>query len=316
MAENKDLEVVTKDMADVVSGRIAQLTGEGTLVMPSDYSYGNALKYAMVKIAGVKDRNGKPALEVCTKKSVANALLDMVLQGLSPERTQCYFIVYGNELQMQRSYFGSVVALKRLDPNVGKIVCDIAHEGDTVRWNMTEAGERYAECIETDPMTNHDKPIAMGFCNIYSKTGELLGNTYMTYKEIETCWKHNTAYGKASTHKEFPEEMAKKTLIHRACKFLRNTALESNSAIAESFNRTTEVGFDFNDNNAPGSTSNSKATTTKMSKAEEIKAKYVRQQAEEPQPNVAEKNTEPVEQAQQESEPYPEDDFFFADEVH
>ena len=277
MAENKDLEVVTKDMADVVSGRIAQLTGEGTLVMPSDYSYGNALKYAMVKIAGVKDRNGKPALEVCTKKSVANALLDMVLQGLSPERTQCYFIVYGNELQMQRSYFGSVVALKRLDPNVGKIVCDIAHEGDTVRWNMTEAGERYAECIETDPMTNHDKPIAMGFCNIYSKTGELLGNTYMTYKEIETCWKHNTAYGKASTHKEFPEEMAKKTLIHRACKFLRNTALESNSAIAESFNRTTEVGFDFNDNKAPG-IENTKTSTTKLSKAEEIKAKYVKQE--------------------------------------
>lgn len=53
-------------------------------------------------------------MEVCSRESIANSLLDMVVQGLSPAKTQCYFIVYGNQLQLNRSYFGTQAVLKRL----------------------------------------------------------------------------------------------------------------------------------------------------------------------------------------------------------
>ncbi len=307
MAEN-ELQVTQKEkgIADSVANRVRELSTQEDLALPKGYDYVNALKSAELRIVGIKNRDGKTALDFCTKKSIAQALLDMVLLGLSPERTQCYFVPYGNELTLIPSYFGKVASLKRSVPEVDKIVCDIAHEGDKVRWVRTANGVRYAECIETDPMTNHDKPISMGFCNIYSKTGELLGNAIMTYKEIETCWKHNTGYGKTSTHKEFPEEMAKKVLIGRACKFLKNTSITgANSLVVDAFTRADKAEFDFDDKKAadkPKTTS-----TTKMSKAEEIKAKYVKQEKEEP------KAEEPVDEPPVEEDF--EEDFLFPDEV-
>lgn len=312
MAEN-ELQAVQKGVADSVANRVRELSQQGDFAIPKDYDYVNALKSAELRIVGTKDKNGKSVLDTCTKKSIAQALLDMVLQGLSPERTQCYFIAYGNELQLIPSYFGKVASLKRIVPEVDKIVCDIAHVDDVIAWGRTEDGVRYADHIETDPMKNHDKPIYMGFCNIYSKDGKLLGNAYMTYKEIETCWKHNVAYGKTKTHTEFPEEMAKKVLIGRACKFLKNTAITSvNSLAADAYMRAEKAEFKFDEDK---NTEKPKAaSTTTLSKAEQIKAKYVQQQAEEPQPSVAEKNPEPVEQPK-ETEPYPEEDFFFPNEV-
>ncbi|MCG3082651.1 recombinase RecT, partial [Pseudomonas aeruginosa] len=51
----------------------------------------------------------------CNDTSKPNALLDMVTQGLNPAKNQCYFIPYGNKMQLQRSYHGIVMKLKR-DP--------------------------------------------------------------------------------------------------------------------------------------------------------------------------------------------------------
>src|SRR5699024_11332254 len=75
-------------------------------------------------------RNHRPALEVCSHDSIVKSLLDMTLQGLSPAKDQCYFIVYGNELQMQRSYFGTVAAVKRLD-GVKKVRAEVRSEEHT-----------------------------------------------------------------------------------------------------------------------------------------------------------------------------------------
>ncbi len=48
------------------------------------------------------------------KTSISNALLDMVIQGLSPAKKQCYFIKYGNKVQLMRSYFGTMAVLDRV----------------------------------------------------------------------------------------------------------------------------------------------------------------------------------------------------------
>ncbi|MFH2219090.1 MAG: recombinase RecT, partial [Pseudomonadota bacterium] len=99
MTENqKKYEVAKKGptAVEVVGQRIKALQSEGEIHFPPDYSPQNALRSAWLILQNTQDRNKKPALEVCTKASVYNALFDMVITGLNPEKKQGYFIVYGN----------------------------------------------------------------------------------------------------------------------------------------------------------------------------------------------------------------------------
>ncbi|WP_373786230.1 recombinase RecT, partial [Jeotgalibaca porci] len=96
---SNELAVLQKDITDQISGKLSDLEKTG-LSLPANYNPQNALKSAFFKLQETKDRDGNLALTVCTKESIANSLLDMVVQGLSPAKTQCYFIVYGNALQL------------------------------------------------------------------------------------------------------------------------------------------------------------------------------------------------------------------------
>lgn len=89
----QNISIVQKDVVDTVLSKIKDFEEAGELKLPANYSAANALKSAWLILQETKDRNDKPALVVCTKESVANALLDMVVQGLSPMKKQCYFIV-------------------------------------------------------------------------------------------------------------------------------------------------------------------------------------------------------------------------------
>lgn len=241
---NTTTDLTVKDISDNVLVRINELVDAKKLRLPEGYDAGTSLKFAMLKIQDLQDRNKMPALKVCTTASISKALLNMCIQGLQPEKNQCYFIVYGNELQLTRSYFGTVAALRRANPNVDKVVCDLAHEGDEAEYGYTEYGERYIVRITTDPITNINKPITYGFCNIYSKTGEILGFTIMTWADIQKSWEQSLTYNRDnSVHKKFPSEMAKRTLIARACKFLLNTTTESDSIVTQAFNDTTQAEF-------------------------------------------------------------------------
>ena len=110
----QNLSIVQKDVVDTVLSKIKDFEEAGELKLPTNYSAANALKSAWLILQETKDRNDKPALVVCTKESVANALLDMVVQGLSPMKKQCYFIVYGSKLTLQRSYLGTLAIAKRV----------------------------------------------------------------------------------------------------------------------------------------------------------------------------------------------------------
>ena len=114
-------------LTDRVLDRINQMKTTQDLSLPRNYNASNALNAAFLELQKVQDRSHRPALEVCTQDSIVKALLDMTLQGLSPAKDQCYFIVYGKELQMQRSYFGTVAAVKRLD-GVKKVRAEVVNE--------------------------------------------------------------------------------------------------------------------------------------------------------------------------------------------
>ena len=93
-----ELALVKTDVFDVVEGRVEKLSKSGELHLPGDYSAANALKSAWLILQSTLDRDKKPVLTSCTRDSIANALFDMIVQGLSPAKDQCYFIAYGNQL--------------------------------------------------------------------------------------------------------------------------------------------------------------------------------------------------------------------------
>ncbi len=103
-----------ENISEQVLNKIEKFQADGGLTLPANYSVENHMKSAWLILQSTKDRDGNPALSVCTKDSIANALFDMVLQGLAVSKNQGYFIVYGNKLEFQRSYFGTVALAKRV----------------------------------------------------------------------------------------------------------------------------------------------------------------------------------------------------------
>lgn len=242
MPENKSLIPLEMELSDTVLTKIGDMCDKGELVLHDGYNAGTALRLALLTIKETKDKNGKNALEVCTKASVATSLLNMCIQGLDPSKRQCYFIVYGNQLTLFRSYFGTQAALRRAVPSVNKIVADLVHHGDEVEWAVNQYGERYVSRIITDPVTNMDKPITFGYCNIFDYNGNIIGSTLMSWEQIQTSWKKTRSGG--ATQKEFPEEMAKRTLINRACKHILNSSVESIAPVVAAFNQTTDNEYE------------------------------------------------------------------------
>ncbi|HFQ5616452.1 TPA: recombinase RecT [Streptococcus equi subsp. zooepidemicus] len=226
-------EIVTiqKDITDIVNSKISMLRNEGLVIAPN-YAPANALKSAFFKILKTKDRNKRPALEACTKDSIANSLLEMVTQGLSPAKNQCYFIVYGNELQLQRSYFGTMAVLLQ-QKKIKSIKSEVIYEGDDFELEIVD-GEKKFKKHDTH-WKNQDNPIEGAYCIIEDIDGNTK-LTLMTKKEIDKAWSKTKTSG--GTQKEFPQEMAKKTVINRAAKFFINISDDSD-ILVDSINKTT-----------------------------------------------------------------------------
>lgn len=230
-----ELAVLQKDITDTVSSKLTELEDSG-LQLPANYNAQNALKSAFFKIKEVKDSNKRPALEVCTKESIANTLLDMVTQGLSPAKTQCYFIVYGNSLQLNRSYFGTQAVIKRLN-KVKDIWANVIYEGDVFDYSVADGRERLLK--HETKFENRDKNILGAYAVVKTEDDEIL--TVMTKKEIEASWSQTKTGG--AVQKKFPQEMAKRTVINRAAKAYVNTSDDSDLLI-EAINNTTENEYE------------------------------------------------------------------------
>ena len=221
-----------KGITEAVGKRIKVLEDEG-LALPEQYSAKNALSSAFFTLQKVY------GIEKATQESIANALLDMVTQGLSPAKTQCYFIVYGNELQLQRSYFGTVAALKRLS-NVDKVKAEVIHEGDVFEIGSNEDMEMIVTKFEPK-FENMNKPIIGAFAMIKLASGEI-NYTVMTKEEIDKSWQQSRNKNN-KVQQNFGQEMAKRTVLNRAAKMFINTSDDSD-LLTGAINNTTENEFE------------------------------------------------------------------------
>ncbi|WP_342495725.1 RecT family recombinase [Bacillus sp. FSL K6-0994] len=235
MSNQNQLAHLQKNITDDVNNSLSRLKDEG-LVLPSNYNASNALKSAFFKLQDLKDKDGRPALESCSRESIANSLLDMVVQGLSPAKTQCYFIPYGKQLQLNRSYFGTQAVLKRLT-NVKDIWANVIFEGDVFDYEIDGGREKLIK--HETKFENRDKPI-IGAYAIVKTIDDMELLTVMTKKEIETSWSQAKTKG---VQNKFPQEMAKRTVINRAAKNFINTSDDSD-LLVQAINNSTENEYD------------------------------------------------------------------------
>lgn len=233
-----EISAIQKNITDLVSNRIKELESNG-LALPQKYNAQNALKSAFFAISKVKTKDKQPAITACSKSSIANCLLDMVTQGLSPAKTQCYFIAYGNELQMQRSYFGTIAVLKRLK-EVKDIYAEVIHQDDVFEIGADELGRIIVKKFEPK-FENMDKPLIGAFAVVQETSGEKV-YTIMTKKEIDKSWSKTKAY-KNTVQQDFSQEMAKRTVINRAAKMFVNTSDDSDLMI-DAISRTTSNEYE------------------------------------------------------------------------
>ena len=234
----KELTIVEK-----TSLRIRELEANGNIKFPVNYSPENALKSAHLILQETKTAGKEPVLSACNSTSIANALLDMVVQGLNPVKKQCYFIPYGKQLTLQRSYFGTVTCLKK-NKNIKAVSAQLIYDGDQFKYQIKQG--RIVVTLHEQDFFNVNKDKILGaYCTIVDSEDKEY-TTIMTMEQIKQAWKQSRmnpvdAKGNITgkTHKNFTEEMAKKTVINRGCKMFMNTTLDDD-LFSESFNRTSD----------------------------------------------------------------------------
>lgn len=228
------IAVRKKETIDLVTAKVKEFQDKGELFFPENYSPENALKSAWLILQETQDMNKNPVLEVCSQASIANALLSMVVQGLNPDKKQCYFIAYGKRLVCQRSYFGSMHVAKSVDKNIEDIYASTVYEGDEFEYEIKHGKAKVIKHVQS--LENIDKGKIIGaYATVLYKDGREL-STIMTLDQIKQAWKQSQMkpidekgnIKPGSTHDKFTADMAEKTVINKACKYIINSSDDSN----------------------------------------------------------------------------------------
>ncbi|REC31316.1 RecT protein [Enterococcus pseudoavium] len=235
-------QATQRSLDEQVMNSLGRLQDQG-LEMPPNYSPQNALKSAYFELANNTSGN---LLQMAAgnqemKTSISNALLDMVIQGLSPAKKQAYFIKYGSKVQLMRSYFGTMAVLDRVTGGAD-IRPVVVHEGDEFEIEMDGPDIKVAK--HTTQFENLDNDIKAAYVVIKLQNGKEY-TTVMTKKQIDASWSKSKMKG-AGPQKEFPDEMAKRTVINRAAKYLINTS-NDNDLFVQAAKETMENEFDERD---------------------------------------------------------------------
>lgn len=202
-----------------VLDKINQFQENGDLKLPANYVPENAVRSAYLILLGAVDTNQTPVLQACTKESIANALLDMVLKGLNPAKKQGYFIAYGKKLEFQVSYMGNLNIAKRVAAVID-VTGAIIYEGDEFAYKIDLRTGRKEVTKHEQSFENIDNAKIKGaYATVLFEDGTT-DVEIMNFSQIQLSWQQGKAKGNSPAHKNFPDQMALKTVKNRAVKVL------------------------------------------------------------------------------------------------
>src|SRR5690554_188430 len=272
-----------KTLGDSVQNRIAELSSQGRLDLPENYSVGNALNSAWLIIQDTKDKNGRPALEVCTKESIANALLEMAILGHNPAKKHGYFIVYGNKLTWFPSYFGKSASIKRIKGIDTEPIGTLIYEGDEVELGHNEIGE---EVVVSHKISWEGK-LKNKIVGVYAtvKQGDVIRSAVMTMEDVKEAWLKNP--GMKRDHQTFTGEFAKRTVINRLTKTIIQTS-NDDDLLAETIIKNEYQHYDFEEIDVEVETSKEIATNANTGEVLDIPEEEPQKQEKTEEPEIKE----------------------------
>ncbi|MCS6723543.1 recombinase RecT, partial [Proteus mirabilis] len=143
----------------------------------------------------------------------------MMIQGLDAGKKQGYFIPYGDEVQFQRSYFGTVTMLKRL-PEINDIKAFEYYEDNVPEFEWDIQTMSLSKMKSWNP--NHkSSELAGAFAVIYKNDGSF-ELTNMNIEEIHTSWSKSQNYGQTVWLNSDEEIKAAKAAGHKVKEGTKN----------------------------------------------------------------------------------------------
>jgi recombination protein RecT len=213
-------EVVRRDeVPKTFPAMLEKFKGEIARALPSHLNGDRMARIALTSF------RSNPKLAQCDPRSVFAAIIVASQLGLEPGvMGQCYLIPYKNECQLQIGYQG-LIDLVRRTGKVKRIEAHVVHEKDkfTYRAGLSPILE-HEPCIDGDP----------GPARLAYAVAEFTDGGYhvevMTGQQIEAIRDRSQnvinakKYQKKTPWDTDPDEMWRKTLIRRICKYLPKSA--------------------------------------------------------------------------------------------
>lgn len=214
-AKNTQVAEIKKDISAQVLEKIDSFQKSGELTLPKGYNAENALKSAYIILSDPKNN----LLAKCDKASVAEALLKMVVYGVSPIKKQCYFIPYADKLECSISYAGNIAIAKRYG-GLKTIKGNAIFEGDTFEFEVDQQTGCRKVIKHFQTLESVGSGIIKGAYAVFELENGTKDVEVMNIKQIQTSWGQGGSKGNSPAHKNFPDQMAIKTVLNRACKLL------------------------------------------------------------------------------------------------
>ena len=221
MAEKKTELAKSSLVEEIALSKINQYVELG-MVLPENFNPTNSLKKARMMLNDMKVQ-GKPVLEVCTKESVIQCLIDSCCKGLDYSEMQVYFIPRNNIMTNLESVYGRIARAKRASRYYKPIV-QYVHEGDDFQIGVyVTNGKTIIKKHETS-LDNLDKPIVAAYTFVTDDNNDT--EIYiMTKKEWLKSWSKSS--NGAAVAKDFERDMIFRTIIKKSTKSLVNANIKA-----------------------------------------------------------------------------------------
>lgn len=217
-----------KEIMQKAEDKIKNIKDEGLIKFPANYDPFGALRKAYYILKDTKTKDKKPVLEACSSSSVINTLTEMVIKGYNPMKKHCAFVPRGTELTLQDQYEGKILQARR---NAGLVKWPTQ-----IVWNNDEFEYHYEPNTGDLVIDKHNS----GLANVGDKLDDIKGaycvlifesghvhRELMTREQIRTAWNQGDMKGGSPAHKNFPDQMAKRSVINRALKWFIESSDDS-----------------------------------------------------------------------------------------
>ena len=232
-------------------------------------NYDQLLLECLVAVQNTTNLSNEPALKVCSKSSVDNAVIAALTRRLSPALGQCYFIVRGTNLTMMASVFGDLATVHEKTGYQGYTM--VVKETDVFE-TFIKQGKTYITRHESDPRS--ESPPCGAYLGLVDREGKDLGIHYMSLDRIRKSWEMSPQYrsakdkyesvlksnrpedAKPPLQEQFLEDFMKRTVTRAGLKWILRTAggaaagaLEAITDIIEAHD-VIDADFDLSDANS------------------------------------------------------------------